>query len=66
MSPTHTSNPHDASASPLRSLGRIGLWTRALDLQPSTRAREVAAELEELGLSRNGDVLGCTDGRTSP
>jgi probable F420-dependent oxidoreductase len=30
-------------------LGRVGLWTFALDLQPVARAREVAAELEELG-----------------
>lgn len=31
------------------SLGRVGLWTFQLDPQPSTRARELAAELEELG-----------------
>jgi probable F420-dependent oxidoreductase len=30
-------------------LGRVGLWTFQLDLQPASRAREVAAELEELG-----------------
>jgi probable F420-dependent oxidoreductase len=30
-------------------LGRVGIWTFALDLQPLARAREVAAELEELG-----------------
>jgi probable F420-dependent oxidoreductase len=30
-------------------LGRVGIWTFALDLQPVMRAREVAAELEELG-----------------
>lgn len=30
-------------------LGRVGIWTFALDLQPIARAREVAAELEELG-----------------
>ena len=30
-------------------LGPVGIWTFALDLQPVTRAREVAAELEELG-----------------
>jgi probable F420-dependent oxidoreductase len=29
-------------------LGRVGIWTFALDLQPVARAREVAAELEEL------------------
>ena len=30
-------------------LGRVGIWTFVLDLQPIARAREVAAELEELG-----------------
>lgn len=30
-------------------LGRVGLWTFQLDLQPATKAKEVAAELEELG-----------------
>jgi probable F420-dependent oxidoreductase len=30
-------------------LGRVGIWTFSLDLQPTARAREVAAELEELG-----------------
>ncbi len=30
-------------------LGRVGVWTFALDLQPAARARELAAELEELG-----------------
>jgi probable F420-dependent oxidoreductase len=30
-------------------LGPVGIWTFALDLQPVARAREVAAELEELG-----------------
>jgi probable F420-dependent oxidoreductase len=30
-------------------LGRVGIWTFALDLQPVARAREVAAELEGLG-----------------
>ncbi|HLM19459.1 MAG TPA: LLM class F420-dependent oxidoreductase [Acidimicrobiia bacterium] len=30
-------------------LGRVGIWTFALDLQPVARAREVGAELEELG-----------------
>ncbi|HEX6236262.1 MAG TPA: TIGR03620 family F420-dependent LLM class oxidoreductase [Acidimicrobiales bacterium] len=29
--------------------GRVGLWTFQLDLQPAARAREVAAELDELG-----------------
>src|SRR6185295_2439751 len=30
-------------------LGPVGLWTHALDTQPIARARELAAELEELG-----------------
>ena len=30
-------------------LGRMGLWTFQLDMQPMTRAKEAVAELEELG-----------------
>lgn len=30
-------------------LGRVGLWTVALDLQPAGRARELAAEIEAMG-----------------
>lgn len=30
-------------------LGRVGLWTFQLDLQPASRAREVAAEIEGMG-----------------
>lgn len=30
-------------------LGRLGLWTFQLDMQPMTRAKEAVAELEELG-----------------
>jgi probable F420-dependent oxidoreductase len=30
-------------------LGRVGIWTFALDLQPSARARDLAAEVEALG-----------------
>jgi probable F420-dependent oxidoreductase len=30
-------------------LGRVGIWTGQLDLQPAARAREVAAELDGLG-----------------
>jgi probable F420-dependent oxidoreductase len=30
-------------------LGRVGIWTFQLDLQPSSRAREAAHELEDLG-----------------
>jgi probable F420-dependent oxidoreductase len=32
-------------------LGRVGVWTFQLDLQPASAAREAAAELEELGYS---------------
>ncbi|RYF55943.1 MAG: LLM class F420-dependent oxidoreductase [Comamonadaceae bacterium] len=46
---TETADAHIVTDGPLRSLGRVGLWTQALDLQPAARAREVAAELEELG-----------------
>ena len=31
------------------NLGKIGIWTTALDFQPSLRARQAAAELEALG-----------------
>jgi len=31
-------------------LGRVGIWTFALDLQPIARARELAAELDELAI----------------
>src|SRR5215213_7309680 len=30
-------------------LGRVGLWTRQLDLQPTQQVRATVAELEELG-----------------
>jgi probable F420-dependent oxidoreductase len=30
-------------------LGRVGVWTFVLDMQPIARARELAAEIEELG-----------------
>ena len=30
-------------------VGRVGIWTGQLDLQPAGRAREAAAELDELG-----------------
>ena len=30
-------------------VGRLGIWTAQLDLQPPARAREAAAELDELG-----------------
>ncbi|MEI6744095.1 MAG: LLM class flavin-dependent oxidoreductase, partial [bacterium] len=30
-------------------LGRIGLWTFALDVQPMAKAQEAAAEIDELG-----------------
>lgn len=31
------------------NIGRVGIWTFALDLQPAKRAQEAAAEIEELG-----------------
>ena len=36
-------------ASAPMDVGRVGIWTGQLDLQPAARAREVAAELDELG-----------------
>ncbi len=30
-------------------IGRVGLWTFQLDLQPATKAQQAAAEIEELG-----------------
>jgi probable F420-dependent oxidoreductase len=30
-------------------IGRVGIWTFALDMQPATRAQEAAAEIENLG-----------------
>ncbi len=30
-------------------LGKVGIWTFALDLQPAARAQEAAAQIEELG-----------------
>src|SRR5207245_10658082 len=30
-------------------IGRVGIWTFALDLQPAARAQEAAAEIEALG-----------------
>jgi probable F420-dependent oxidoreductase len=30
-------------------VGRVGIWTGTLDVQPAARAREAAAEVEELG-----------------
>ena len=30
-------------------VGRVGIWTAQLDLQPVLRARDAAAEIDELG-----------------
>lgn len=49
MSTIATSTQDDVNAGPIGRLGRVGLWTQALDLAPATQAREAAAELEELG-----------------
>jgi probable F420-dependent oxidoreductase len=40
-----------APADPITSLGPVGLWTFALDRQPWSKAKEAAAELEEMGWS---------------
>jgi alkanesulfonate monooxygenase SsuD/methylene tetrahydromethanopterin reductase-like flavin-dependent oxidoreductase (luciferase family) len=34
---------------PRLALGRMGIWTPALDTVPSARARDLVAELEDLG-----------------
>ena len=34
---------------PVTDLGRVGAWTFLLDMQPTSRAQELAAELESLG-----------------
>ncbi|WP_433338009.1 TIGR03620 family F420-dependent LLM class oxidoreductase [Spirillospora sp. CA-294931] len=41
-------------------LGRVGVWTFALDAQPAGRVREVAAEVEELGYGAiwHGEAFG--------
>ncbi|MFJ1455732.1 TIGR03620 family F420-dependent LLM class oxidoreductase [Nocardia sp. N2S4-5] len=58
------------------TVGRLGLWTLALDAQPAGRVREIAAEIEELGfgtlwigegfgrnvLTQAGILLGATSG----
>jgi probable F420-dependent oxidoreductase len=43
--------PTDGAPRPSRSmqLGRVGIWTRQLDSQPSARAQDHVAELETLG-----------------
>jgi probable F420-dependent oxidoreductase len=38
-----------AGTSLTKRLGRVGLWTRQLDIQPSNQLRTTIAELEELG-----------------
>ncbi len=42
-------DPFPAPPLDRQSLGRVGLWTFQLDLQPMTAAQEAAAELESLG-----------------
>ena len=43
-------------------LGRVGLWTRQLDVQPAQQAREAIAELEALAGVRCGSGR-CSAGR---
>ena len=38
-----------AGAPLAEQLGRVGLWTRQLDIQPTDQLRSTIAELEELG-----------------
>ncbi|MEK7292193.1 MAG: LLM class flavin-dependent oxidoreductase, partial [Actinomycetota bacterium] len=38
-----------APLSPRLSLGKVGIWTFALDAQPMSKSQEAAAELESLG-----------------
>jgi luciferase-like monooxygenase len=38
-----------AGAPLVEQLGRVGLWTRQLDIQPADQLRTTVAELEELG-----------------
>src|SRR5258706_16222990 len=33
----------------MMNIGRVGIWTFALDMQPAARAQEAAAEIEQLG-----------------
>ncbi len=35
--------------SPVVDIGRVGIWTFALESQPATRVRQIAAEIETLG-----------------
>jgi probable F420-dependent oxidoreductase len=46
---TMTGPDQAAPRLPTMQLGRVGLWTFQLDLQPMARAREAVAEIEELG-----------------
>lgn len=50
--PSKTPNYGWVMTTPARDthgLGRVGIWTFALDLQPMSKAKEAARELEELG-----------------
>ncbi|MFI6984859.1 TIGR03620 family F420-dependent LLM class oxidoreductase [Embleya sp. NPDC050154] len=47
--PPATPQPTSAAARSVPDLGRIGLWTAALDFMPVSRLRETVAELDELG-----------------
>lgn len=45
---TAEATPSTTSTIPA-TMGRLGIWTFALDVQPMNRAQEVVAELDELG-----------------
>ncbi|EFC86758.1 LLM class F420-dependent oxidoreductase [Parafrankia sp. EUN1f] len=44
-----TARTSDVGVDPIRALGRVGLWSQALDLLPASMARDVVQELEDLG-----------------
>ncbi|CAI7980703.1 Coenzyme F420-dependent N5 N10-methylene tetrahydromethanopterin reductase-like protein [Frankia sp. Hr75.2] len=44
-----TPGQNDVGDDPVRALGRVGLWSQALDMVPTSMARDVVQELEDLG-----------------
>jgi probable F420-dependent oxidoreductase len=47
--PTAAARRSDTEEEIIMDIGRVGIWTFALDLQPAARAQEAAAEIEALG-----------------
>ena len=45
------------------NLGRLGIWTYQLNYQPTTKVREVVAELESWGMEPSGSVRPRTGSR---